>query len=784
MKNLTILLFAFFVSFISASAQQTTDFQGKVTNEKNEPLIGVTVVIENSSQGTVTDEDGFFRLKNISLGRRTFIFSYVGFKTIKKEVDLTSQRSLNLIMYEDATALSEVVVEGKYYKNYTSKDVSGSLRLETPLLELPQNVQVITSAALSDQQITGISDGIIRNVSGAMRKEHWADMYANITMRGERAAAFINGVNVTSSWGPLSEDMSYVDRIEFVKGPVGFLMSNGNPSGIYNIVTKKPFFSEKPTGSVTMTLGSWNMYRAETDVNTKISDRLAFRVNLMGQNKKSFRNYEFNDRYVFNPSLTYKLTDKTTLTAEFIHQDVKMSEVGSFYVFTKKGYAAYPQNATLTDPAIDPTRIREQYANINLQTQLSDNWQLTSHIAYMKDEQMGSDIWPKEVQDNDLVIRNLHFWKAKNTMKFGQVFLNGKVKTGAISHKILTGLDMGDKFYLADWSQVHQLDEATKPFDITNPHYGLASYPKYDNSKSLEEIGSKLGEIYTAFYFQDELGFFRDKVRLTLAMRYTDVKQNRYGTMRNAVRFTPRLGLSVSILDDFSAYALYDQAFLPQSGILRDGSDVKPITGNNLEFGLKKDWFNGKLNTSLSVYQITKNNELVSDPANTPGERFSIVKGQSVAKGIEFDLKGEIFKGMNVIANYALTDNEITESNVPTLIVGTKVAGYAKHNFNIWLNYTIQEGLLKGFGGQVGFTYLKDRSSWNWSNDANINQMGDYRKLDQGIFWGNDKLKVTFNIFNMLDQYLYTGSYYGYGNYYYYQVDAPRNYRLSVSYKF
>lgn len=100
-----------------------------------------------------------------------------------------------------AKNIDEVVIKGMYYKNYTAKDVSGSLRLDTPILEVPQNVQVITSAALADQQVLGISDGLLRNVSGATRLEHWADMYANVHMRGSRAAAFINGINVTSSWG-------------------------------------------------------------------------------------------------------------------------------------------------------------------------------------------------------------------------------------------------------------------------------------------------------------------------------------------------------------------------------------------------------------------------------------------------------------------------------------------------------------------------------------------------------------------------------------------------------
>lgn len=161
---------------------------------------------------------------------------------------------------------------------------------------------------------------------------------------------------------------------------------------------------------------------------------------------------------------------------------------------------------------------------------------------------------------------------------------------------------------------------------------------------------------------------------------------------------------------------------------------------------------------------------------------YSIVKGQSVAKGIEFDVKGELFKGMNLIVNYALTDHQITKSFHSSMVIGNKVPGYAKHNFNTWLNYTVTNGWLKGSGAQLGFTFLGDRSTWSWGKD--IKRLGDYRKWDGGLFWSNDKLKITLNVFNLLDEYLYTGSYFEYGNYYYYQAESPRNFRLSLSYKF
>ncbi|SHE48528.1 TonB-dependent siderophore receptor [Chryseobacterium vrystaatense] len=706
--------------------------------------------------------------------------------------------------------IEEVVVNGKYYKKYVEKQGSSSLRLDEDLIKIPQNISIITGRALEDQQVTTLSDGVLRNVAGAQRLEHWGDMYTRVNMRGSRAAAFMNGVNVTSNWGPLSEDMSFVDHIEFIKGPSGFLMSNGEPSGIYNIVTKKPT-GNALNGTARVTLGSFNMYRGEADIDTKITDKVAFRLNLMAQNKNSFRDYEFNDRYIINPSLKVKLSEKTTLTAEYIYQKAKMSEVGSAYVFSFDGYATRPASYTHTNPGIDPTKVDNNTVNINLQHKFNENWKLTSQLTYVNEYTMGSDIWPSNFEGN-YMIRRLNYWEADNTMKFGQVFLNGYVKTGAVSHKILAGLDLGSKKYMADWSQGYNLDrynetdDYKKPadhnywynlntgnYDIngTNPYSGpnnnnTPGYLAFDGTSKPLSVragaGSTIEQNYTGLYLQDELGFLDDKLRLTLAARYTNVKENNYGTKSEADKITPRIGISYSIDESMSVYGLYDQAFVPQAAIFRDGSTVKPITGNNMEVGVKKDWFGGKWNTTISAYNIIKNNATINDPANSPSEQYSILLGKTRVQGVEFDLKGEITRGFNAIFNYAFTENKITESNDPkNNPEGKRVPGYAKHTANGWLNYTFTDGLLEGFGLSFGGTYLGDRSSWDWGG-INTQQMGDYVKFDAGASWENSKFRVGLNVFNVFNRYLYSGS--PYGNYYYYQAEAPRNFRLSIGYKF
>ncbi|MEN4762794.1 TonB-dependent siderophore receptor [Chryseobacterium sp. C39-AII1] len=713
--------------------------------------------------------------------------------------------------------IEEVVVSGKYYKKYVEKEGSSSMRLDEALIKIPQNISIITARALEDQQVTTLSDGVLRNVAGAQRLEHWGDMYTRVNMRGSRAAAFMNGVNVTSNWGPLSEDMSFVDHIEFIKGPSGFLMSNGEPSGIYNIVTKKPT-GQSLNGTARVTLGSYNMYRGEADIDSKITDKVAFRLNLMAQNRNSFRDYEFNDRYIINPSLKVNLSDNTTLTAEYIYQKAKMSEVGSAYVFSYDGYATRPQSYTQTDPSIDPTKVDNNTVNINLQHKFNENWKLTSQLTYVNEYTMGSNLWPSNFVGN-YMIRRLGYWEGDNTMKFGQVFLNGSVKTGIVSHKILAGLDLGSKKYMADWSQGYNLDKfnangdyrpatATDPgntvpdysywynlntnnYDIngTGAYYGpnnTTAYKPFDKSTPLSVragLGSSIEQNYTGLYLQDELGFFDDALRLTVAARYTNVKEVNYGTKSEADKITPRIGISYSIDENFSVYGLYDQSFVPQAAVFRDGTTVKPITGNNMEIGVKKDWFGGKWNTTFSAYNIIKNNATVSDPNNSPGEPYSILLGKTRVQGVEFDLKGEITRGFNAIFNYAFTENKVTESNDPTHNpVGMKVPGYAKHTANGWLNYTFTDNILEGFGLSFGGTYLAGRSSWNWANAGTQQNMGDYVKFDAGASWENTKFRVGLNVFNVFNRYLYSGS--PYGSYYYYQAEAPRNFRLSIGYKF
>lgn len=791
-----LLFFSFFLiatANVFANENEYEDglggIKGKVTTADGKPAEMVNIILKNTKKSMLSLDDGSFAMRNIQPGNYELEIFLLGYENVIQQVTVEANKTTTVALQLKVSdkELKEVIVTTAR-NSYNASKLSPTLRLQTPLIEVPQNIQLISNKVLTDQQIISMSDGVIRNVSGAMRLEHWGDMYTNINMRGSRASEFRNGMNiVTSYWSPLTQDMSFVDHIEFVKGPAGFLMSVGDPSGIFNVVTKKPTGINK--GEVSFTMGSYDLYRSSFDLDGKFDKdgKVLYRLNLAGQTKNSFRPYEYNNRYSIAPVIAYKIDDKTTLSAEYNLQKVKSSDVGSYYIFSTEGYAVLPRNFTTADPGLDPTYITDQSITVNLQHQFNENWKATVQAAYFDYKAQGSDLWPSYVSA-DSMIRGVYIWDAAATAKVGQTFINGNFETGKITHRILAGLDVNDKEYFADWNQFHALDTDDSKFSLHNPVYGAPSngYPVWDRSKSLKQragIYGYIAQTYTGIYVQDELGFFDNILRITLAGRYSNVKNNNYNTLSTAEKITPRFGASVSIDKHTSVYALYDQTFLPQSGFKKDGSSVKPLTGNNLEVGIKKDWFNGKWSSTVSVYRILNNNQISSDPSDATG-RFVVQLGQTRAAGVEFDVRGEIINGLTLTANYALTDSKITKADTSAAsqaTVGNKVPGYAKHTANTWLNYKINNGALKGLGFSAGFTFLGDRSTWNWSSTKQ-GALPDYTKFDGGIFWEKDKIRVALNVYNLANTYLYSGS--TYGDYYYWQAEPGRNWRLGINYRF
>lgn len=792
----TLLFFLLFSS--SIFAQQTSSIKGRITTADGRVASNISVKLKGTSLGGITTEDGEYQIRKVPVGAYTIVVSGVGLFTKEKEVTVTGKSSViaDFSLKENLSQLDDVQISGRKKKFKVDK-VSPSLRLQTPLLELPQNIRVVTSQVMADQMAFDIVDGVTRNVSGAIRVGHWDAQYANIFMRGTSIPAFRNGMNMKTPWGPLADDAATIDRIEFVKGPAGFMMANGEPGGMYNIVTKKP--TGQNNSSVSVSAGGYNLARAAVDLDTKLSSdgKLLFRLNVAGQTKGSFNKYNYNDKYVVAPVISYQIDSNTKITAEYTHQHVEAQALGN-YSFSKKGFGDVPPSFFLGDPSLNPAKLNDHNLTLYLNHKLNKDWTFNAQLAYLNYSLEGGSVWLSSLDDAGNMRRYYNIGDELAINKNAQFSLQGELKTGQVVHRILGGLDMGNLKTWGDFSSSGTPDlqlANNAPFNIYNPVYGIptANIPVFDRSKSIQvRSGSNVyatNLTYTGIYLQDELRFLEEKLRLTLAGRFTHTvtvgKTNATQLSDNV--FSPRVGLSYSITKDLSVYSLYDQSFLPQSGADKEGNVFKPVRGNNIEIGFKKDWLDGKWNTSITAFKITKKNVLTQDPRypNDPAN-WRVQLGEIQSKGLEFDVVGEVVEGLNVTLNYAYTDPKVTkDESVIKNLKGTYIANAAKHITNGWLSYSFkkQGALLNGFGLSGGYQFQFERVAGSGFTKSNL---PDYLRFDAGLSYAKGKFSLSAVVNNLFDRKLFTQGTApaNASGYYTWIYEMPRNARITALYKF
>ncbi|MEH6304328.1 TonB-dependent receptor [Olivibacter sp. CPCC 100613] len=806
MKNTLLVLVGLVMAVANVCAQQTYSIEGSVHSLDSLPISGASVTLLEGStvKGRApANTQGVFVFKAMKAGHYTIEVSALGFRKYVRDIAVEQQ---NLVLspvrlQANNIAIDEVAVYGKYYQNYKLDSISGSLRLRTSILELPQNIQVISSDIMADQQVFDIVDGITRNISGATRQGHWDNQYANIRMRGSKIPAFRNGMNIEASWGPTAEDVSMIERIEFVKGPAGFMLASGEPGGFYNVVTKKPSGQQK--GSVSFNMGSFSTYRGALDFDGKLSQdgKLLYRFNVAAQQKDYFTKYNYSNRVAVAPVLTYKVDTATSITMEYTYQGSTYLANGN-YTFSPKQFAdpAIDNDFFYGDPSFEPGKLRDHSAYLYLDHSLNSKWKLHAQLAYFNFNMTANSTWLIYMKANGNMPRNWSIADETGENRFAQFSFNGEERTGNIRHRILIGGDFGNKKFWGDFREL--LDSIPLELNVYNPQYGVpgSAFPIIDRSQSTKVRAGGSNYVssvsYMSFYAHDELAFLEDKLRLSLGLRYTDaqtVGKTGATDLKDNV-LSPRAGLSYSINKATSGYALFDQSFVPVSGTDWEGNAFKPIRGNNIELGLKREWFGGRWISTLSGYVIKRQNQLVTDYDHPmPGgsaQFFQKQEGEAKTQGIELDISGELFRGLNVNMNYALTDSKITKSTDET-VIGNITPNTAKHTANAWVNYRIQKGLLRGFGLMGSVQTMFDRAIGT-TKEANFK---NYVRTDGGLSYQKKRYTISFLVNNLLDNrsLLTAGSTTkanadilakGGVDYYTYIVEARRNMRLGIMYKF
>ncbi len=167
MKNLTykisLLIAGLFAAVCTVDAQQ---IKGTVTDTGGEPLIGVSVFVDGTTSGTVTDVDGKYEISVPDAKGKILVFSCIGMAT--KNVLIGSKTTVNVILEEDSTFLDETVVIG--YATVKRRDLMGS-------------VTSVDSKTLTSVPVTTVNEALSGRMAGVQVTATEGDPDAEIKIR-------------------------------------------------------------------------------------------------------------------------------------------------------------------------------------------------------------------------------------------------------------------------------------------------------------------------------------------------------------------------------------------------------------------------------------------------------------------------------------------------------------------------------------------------------------------------------------------------------------------------
>ena len=748
------------------------------------PLSGAIISYPHARQVVTTDSSGRFEVRS-SQPMPFIIINHLGHRAQTVRVGNDNSLLTIALAADAATTLGEATVTSKYYRQYTTQAVSSALRLQTPLLELSQNIQAVTPEVIFDQGSFNLTEGVSRNVSGVTRLEISNNLGPYLFMRGGQIASLRNGVDLTPIYrGPVPDDAAVIERVEFIKGPSLFMDNIGDPAGSFNVVTKQP--TATPHYAATAMLGSYDFYRLAADLGGPLtkSGKLQYRFNAMALSTNSFVQGDFNKRLLIAPVLKYQLSDRTYLAAEYTFQAFKYGLYAPI-VMTPNGFGSLPRDFTISEPGLSPIRAQDHSGFLTFAHQFSPGWQLTARGAFLADNAEGSYLWVTGVNraNPNVLLRNPKYDLNRTQVTSQQAFVNGKFTTGPLTHQLLAGVDANQKKFLAASYVEYNTTPAGAlvyyPLDVTNPTYGT-EIPGYRAPNGLASRNTEQTINYYSFYALDEVAL-GDKLRLTPGLRYTAVQTDNLvsgvaSRSRDQV-VTPRLGISYSLLPSLSVYGLYDRTLVPQAGATSTGAAIDPLKGANREIGVKKNWLDGRWTSALSVYYITRSAIIATDPNNS---LYRIQVGENHSQGVDIDIIGQVVRGLNVVVNYAYNDSKI-DQDVNPLLVGARTPLYVKHIQNTWLNYELPARVVRGLSFSLGYQYQAGRSG-RYAVAAPY-AIPDYFRLDGGVGWQSSHLKVNLLVNNLLNHDLIASPWLRNGLYYW--VPLPGiNGRLSASYTF
>lgn len=542
-------------------------------------------------------------------------------------------------------------------------------------------------------------------------------------------------------WTYSAFDAFGLERVEVLKGPSAVLYGQVAPGGIVNAVSKRP--SAVHQDAVGVQYSSHNTIQGTFDVGGGNEDgTLLFRVVGLGRDGESEVDHTDLQRLFIAPSLTWNITDRTSLTLLTQYQK---DEGGSTFQFLPRtgtlvsgtnGFR-FSRSDFLGEPDWNNYE-RTQYAlGYQFEHILNDTFTFRNSLRYLESETdykavvaTGTDA----AADGTLARRIMWgYGESKNLIV--DTHLESKFSTGPVDNTLLTGVD----FYRSDWDNTRWL-RATDAINIYNiTHNGVNQAHLAAMLAGNPQVQQDVTESQLGFYLQEQAVWGR--LHGTIGLRYDTYDLDSLNVLTNArTEVSPdsttwRAGLLYLFDNGLAPYASYTTSFdagpytttNPATG--RAFED--PTESEQWEVGIKYKPANLKALFTASIFELTETDRLSYYKDIATNLVYANQSGEARTRGLELEARVELLKGFDVIAGYAYLDTEITGSSIVNNqeTKGNRLPGVAEHTASLWLAYTFPESPLEGLTLGAGVRYVGE----TYDNVNNVTRIPSYTLFDAAI---------------------------------------------------
>src|SRR4030095_10981282 len=357
----------------------TGTISGQITTTDSKAAPFVSIFLKGTNKFSITDENGFFIIKNVKEGVYTLEVSMVGLKTIEKSVEIRrhQQTTVSLSLEEDAKQLADVIVT--VGKSLNDKRVSiGKISIDP--MDLPQSISVISQGMIRDQQAQRLSD-LIKNVNGIYLSSTRGSTQENFSARGYGLSSsnlFKDGIRINSGAMP---EISSLEKLEVLKGSAAILYGLVSPGGAINMVTKQPKFEKG--AEFLFRAGSYDLYKPALDIYGPASRSIAYRINGSYETLGSFRDVVTSKRYYINPSLLFNLGNRTQVIVQADYLNHKFTPDFGIGTYDNTKIPTVPIHNFYGSPW-QYAKTRQASATASVKHKINDEWTFNASASYQQ----------------------------------------------------------------------------------------------------------------------------------------------------------------------------------------------------------------------------------------------------------------------------------------------------------------------------------------------------------------------------------------------------------------